>query len=76
MRKEILSSDVPFDHCSNCCVNEYCFVTDPLSRASQNIAEIVMMGGSLARGNTNTSAEFNTYVDTHCTNCFSNQVSR
>ncbi|MGX7148055.1 ribonucleoside hydrolase RihC [Enterococcus ureasiticus] len=31
----------------------------------QNIKEIVMMGGSLARGNTNTSAEFNTYVDPH-----------
>lgn len=31
----------------------------------QNIKEIIMMGGSLARGNTNTSAEFNTYVDPH-----------
>ncbi|MFU1875700.1 nucleoside hydrolase, partial [Enterococcus faecium] len=31
----------------------------------ENIAEIVMMGGSLARGNTNTSSEFNTYVDPH-----------
>lgn len=29
------------------------------------IREIVMMGGSLSRGNTNTSAEFNTYVDPH-----------
>ncbi|MDA9472207.1 ribonucleoside hydrolase RihC [Enterococcus sp. 5H] len=31
----------------------------------QNIKEIIMMGGSLSRGNTNTSAEFNTYVDPH-----------
>lgn len=30
-----------------------------------NIEEIVMMGGSLSGGNTNTSAEFNTYVDPH-----------
>ncbi len=51
MRKEILSSDVPLTIVPIAALTEYCFVTDPLSRASQNIAEIVMMGGSLARGN-------------------------
>lgn len=30
-----------------------------------NIKEIVMMGGSMGRGNTTTSAEFNIYVDPH-----------
>jgi non-specific riboncleoside hydrolase len=31
----------------------------------KKVAKIVMMGGTLSRGNTNTSAEFNTYVDPH-----------
>lgn len=31
----------------------------------ENIEEIVMMGGSLTSGNTNTVAEFNIYVDPH-----------
>lgn len=31
----------------------------------EKIEEIVMMGGSLSGGNTNTSAEFNIYVDPH-----------
>lgn len=31
----------------------------------ENIAEIVMMGGTLSRGNTNSIAEFNIYVDPH-----------
>lgn len=31
----------------------------------ENIEEIVMMGGTLSRGNTNSIAEFNTYVDPH-----------
>ena len=62
MRKEILSSDVP-DHCSNCCINEYCFVTDPYPEVKENIAEIVMMGGS--QGEIQIQVPNLMYVDPH-----------
>ena len=47
--EKILSSDVPLTIVPNCCINEYCFVTDLYPEVKENIAEIVMMGGSLAR---------------------------
>ncbi|HIA6630742.1 TPA: ribonucleoside hydrolase RihC [Enterococcus faecalis] len=65
MRKEILSSDVPLTIVPIAALTNIALLLTLYPEVKENIAEIVMMGGSLARGNTNTSAEFNTYVDPH-----------
>ena len=65
MRKEILSSDVPLTIVPILCINEYCFVTDPLSRSQRKYCRNRHDGWLISKGNTNTSAEFNTYVDPH-----------
>ncbi|MFK4566822.1 ribonucleoside hydrolase RihC [Enterococcus sp. UD-01] len=65
MKEVILSSPEPITLVPIAALTNIALLFSMYPETKQNIKEIVMMGGSLSRGNTNTSAEFNTYVDPH-----------
>ncbi|WP_086444039.1 ribonucleoside hydrolase RihC [Candidatus Enterococcus lemimoniae] len=65
MRECILSSAEPITLVPIAALTNIALLLSMYPETKQSIKEIVMMGGSLSRGNTNTSAEFNTYVDPH-----------
>nr|WP_156774559.1 ribonucleoside hydrolase RihC [Edwardsiella hoshinae] len=65
MRKEIISSNVPVTLVPIAALTNIALLFTLYPEVKQKIKEVVMMGGSLSRGNTNTSAEFNIYVDPH-----------
>lgn len=65
MKECILSSSEPITLVPIAALTNIALLLSLYPETKQNIKEIVMMGGSLSRGNTNTSAEFNTYVDPH-----------
>ncbi|WP_430598167.1 ribonucleoside hydrolase RihC [Enterococcus sp. AZ177] len=65
MKECILGSKEPITLVPIAALTNIALLFNMYPEVKQNIREIVMMGGSLSRGNTNTSAEFNTYVDPH-----------
>lgn len=65
MKECILTSAEPVTLVPIAALTNIALLFNMYPETKQNIKEIVMMGGSLSRGNTNTSAEFNTYVDPH-----------
>ncbi|MTD41427.1 ribonucleoside hydrolase RihC [Erwinia sp. CPCC 100877] len=65
MKEVILASPEPITLVPIAALTNIALLFSMYPETKQNIKEIVMMGGSLSRGNTNTSAEFNTYVDPH-----------
>lgn len=65
MKNCILKSTEPITLVPIAALTNIALLFSMYPETKQNIKEIIMMGGSLSRGNTNTSAEFNTYVDPH-----------
>lgn len=65
MKDCILKSSEPVTLVPIAALTNIALLLSMYPETKKNIKEIVMMGGSLSRGNTNTSAEFNTYVDPH-----------
>lgn len=65
MKNCLLASDVPVTLVPIAALTNIALLLSMYPETKPKIKEIVMMGGTLARGNTNTSAEFNTYVDPH-----------
>lgn len=65
MRQVILSSSEPVTIVPIAALTNIALLFSLYPEVKQHIKEIVMMGGSLSRGNTNSVAEFNTYVDPH-----------
>lgn len=65
MKNCILNSPEPVTLVPIAALTNIALLVSMYPETKQNIKEIVMMGGSLSRGNTHTSAEFNTYVDPH-----------
>jgi non-specific riboncleoside hydrolase len=65
MRQVILAHDEPVTLVPIAALTNIALLFTMYPETKNNIKEIVMMGGSLARGNTTTAAEFNIYVDPH-----------
>ncbi|KAF9404139.1 hypothetical protein HW555_014494 [Spodoptera exigua] len=65
MKECILNSAEPITLVPIAALTNIALLFSMYPETKRNIKEIVMMAGSLSRGNTNTSAEFNTYVDPH-----------
>lgn len=65
MKECILNSAEPVTLVPIAALTNIALLFSMYPETKENIKELVMMGGSLSRGNTNTSAEFNTYVDPH-----------
>lgn len=65
MRQVILESSEPVTIIPIAALTNIALLFSMYPEVKENVKEIIMMGGSLSRGNTNTSAEFNTYVDPH-----------
>ncbi|XEG91561.1 ribonucleoside hydrolase RihC [Edwardsiella tarda] len=65
MRKEIISSNVPVTLVTIAALTNIALLFSLYPEVKGKIKEVVMMGGALSRGNTNTSAEFNIYIDPH-----------
>lgn len=65
MKNCILESTEPITLVPIAALTNIALLFSMYPETKRNIKEIIMMGGSLSRGNTNTSAEFNTYVDPH-----------
>lgn len=65
MRQVILSSNQPVTIVPIAALTNIALLFSMYPEVKKNIKEIIMMGGSLSRGNTNSVAEFNTYVDPH-----------
>lgn len=65
MKNCLLASEEPITLVPIAALTNIALLLSMYPETKSKIKEIVMMGGTLARGNTNTSAEFNTYVDPH-----------
>jgi non-specific riboncleoside hydrolase len=65
MRQVILAHDEPVTLVPIAALTNIALLFTMYPETKNNIKEIVMMGGSLSRGNTTTAAEFNIYVDPH-----------
>lgn len=65
MKECLLASEEPVTLVPIAALTNIALLFSMYPETKKKIKEIVMMGGTLARGNTTTSAEFNTYVDPH-----------
>uniref|UniRef100_UPI00403F25B6 ribonucleoside hydrolase RihC n=1 Tax=Candidatus Enterococcus willemsii TaxID=1857215 RepID=UPI00403F25B6 len=65
MRRTILESKEPITLVPIAALTNIALLFAMYPEVKANIEEIVLMGGTMSRGNTNTSAEFNIYVDPH-----------
>lgn len=63
MRQLLLDSTEPITIVPIAALTNIALLLTMYPEVKSKIKEIVLMGGSLSRGNTNTSAEFNIYVD-------------
>ena len=65
MRKTLESSEEPVVILAIAALTNIALLFSLYPEMKAKVSKIVMMGGTLSRGNTNSSAEFNTYVDPH-----------
>lgn len=63
MRDLIMDSPVPYTLCGIGPLTNFCLLLKTFPEVRSNIKEIVIMGGALTTGNTNTLAEFNIRTD-------------
>lgn len=65
MKDVLEKSDMPVTILAIAALTNIALLFSLYPELKDKVAKIVMMGGSLSRGNTNSAAEFNTYVDPH-----------